>query len=94
MQWQIALGGVILFVSLVFFLVVIIGSWRGGPVSETIDDTIPAPLSGAEHSPKILDNMKLWIGIAIVLVLLAYTLPLADMVMDGLFSPGAPPTPV
>jgi cytochrome c oxidase subunit 1 len=38
--------------------------------------------------------MKLWIGIAIVLVILAYTLPLADMVMDGLFSPGAPPSPV
>jgi len=94
MQWQIALGGVVLFVSLVFFLVVIVASWRGGAVSDTIDDTIPAPLSGAEQSPKILDNMKLWVGIAIVLVLLAYTLPLADMVMDGLFSPGAPPTPV
>jgi cytochrome c oxidase subunit 1 len=94
MQWQIALGGVVLFISLVFFLVVIVASWRGGAVSAAIDDTIPAPLSGAEHSPKILDNMKLWVGIAIVLVLLAYTLPLADMVMDGLFSPGAPPSPV
>jgi cytochrome c oxidase subunit 1 len=94
MQWQVALGGTILFISLVFFLVVIVASWRGGEASDAIDDTIPAPLSGPEHSPKILDNMKLWIGIAIVLVLLAYTLPLADMVMDGLFSPGAPPSPV
>jgi cytochrome c oxidase subunit 1 len=93
MQWQVALGGTILFISLVFFLVVIVASWRGG-TEGPIDDTLPAPLSGAEHSPKILDNMKLWIGIAIVLVLLAYTLPLAEMVMDGLFSPGAPPTPV
>jgi cytochrome c oxidase subunit 1 len=94
MQWQVALGGTILFISLVFFLVVIVASWRGGVKSEAIDDSIPAPLSGAEHTPKILDNMKLWVGIAIVLVLLAYTLPLADMVMDGLFSPGAPPSPV
>jgi cytochrome c oxidase subunit 1 len=95
MQWQTALGGTILFISLVFFLIVIVASWRGAEESAaTIDDTIPAPLSGAEHSPKILDNMKLWIGIAILLVILAYSVPLADMVMDGLFSPGAPPSPV
>jgi cytochrome c oxidase subunit 1 len=73
---------------------VIVASWRAGDGHAEIDDTIPEPLSGPEHSPKILDNMKLWIGIAIVLVILAYTLPLADMVLDGLFSPGAPPSPV
>jgi cytochrome c oxidase subunit 1 len=94
MQWQTALGGTILFISLIFFLVVVVASWRGGDASATIDDTLPPPLSGAEHSPKILDNMKLWIGIAILLVILAYSVPLADMVMDGLFSPGAPPSPV
>jgi cytochrome c oxidase subunit 1 len=38
--------------------------------------------------------MKLWVGLAIILVLFAYTFPLAEMVMDGLFSPGAPPSPV
>ena len=95
MQWQIALGGTILFLSLISFLVVIVASWKWGEdVPNPVDDTLPPPLSGPEHSPKILDNMKLWIGIAVVLVLLAYTLPLADMVMDGLFSPGAPPSPV
>jgi cytochrome c oxidase subunit 1 len=95
MQWQVAIGATLLFVSLVMFLAVVVGSWVGGQdVDKPVDDTLPAPLSGPEHAPKILDNMKLWIGIAIVLVLLAYTLPLADMVMDGLFSPGAPPSPV
>ncbi len=95
MQWQVAVGGTILFISLLFFLVVVVASWYGGEdVDKPVDDTLPPPLSGPEHSPKILDNMKLWIGIAVLLVVLAYTLPLADMVMDGLFSPGAPPSPV
>ena len=95
MQWQIAIGGTILFLSLVAFLVVVVASWKWGEdVPKPVDDSLPAPLSGPEHSPKILDNMKLWVGIAVVLVLLAYTLPLADMVMDGLFTPGAPPSPM
>jgi cytochrome c oxidase subunit 1 len=94
MDWQTAIGGVILFVSLVMFLTVVGASWRQGDESAAIDDTIPEPLSGPEHTPKILDNMKLWVAIAVVLVILAYSLPLADMVMDGLFSPGAPPSPV
>ena len=95
MQWQIAIGATLLFVSLVSFLVVVGVNWgRADETAPDIDDTLPSPLSGPEHSPKILDNMKLWIGIAVVLVLLAYTLPLADMVMDGLFTPGAPPSPV
>ncbi len=94
MKWQIAIGGVILFVSLVMFFVVIVASWRNGEKSGTIDDYLPPALSGPEQSPKILDNMKLWMGIAILLCILAYTLPLAEMVMDGLFYPGAPPSPV
>jgi cytochrome c oxidase subunit 1 len=32
--------------------------------------------------------------VAIVLVILAYTFPLYEMVIDGLFSPGAPASPV
>jgi cytochrome c oxidase subunit 1 len=94
MKWQIAIGGVILFVSLVMFFVVIVASWRNGEKSGNIDDYLPPALSGPEQSPKILDNMKLWMGIAILLCILAYTLPLAEMVMDGLFYPGAPPSPV
>jgi cytochrome c oxidase subunit 1 len=63
-------------------------------VDKPVDDYLPPALSGPEHSPAILDNMKLWVGLAILLVIFAYTFPLAEMVMDGLFSPGAPPSPV
>lgn len=95
MKWQIAIGGVILFISLLMFLWVMIASWRGGErVDKPVDDTIPPALSGPEHSPAILDNMKLWMGIAILLCILAYTIPLAGMVMDGIIWPGALPSPV
>ncbi|MGM0589047.1 MAG: b(o/a)3-type cytochrome-c oxidase subunit 1 [Bacteroidota bacterium] len=90
-QWQIAMGGVLLFISMVLFLWVVTASWLGGEVSEhPVDDYLPPALSGPEHSPAILDNMKLWIGLAILLIIVAYSIPLADMVMDGLFWPGAP----
>jgi cytochrome c oxidase subunit 1 len=94
MQWQIAIGGTILLISLILFLWVIIGSWMGGEKSEKpVDDYIPKPLSGVEHTPAILDNMKLWFALALILVILAYTFPLWEMVADGVFSPGALPRP-
>jgi cytochrome c oxidase subunit 1 len=90
-HWQIAIGGTLLFISLLMFLWVIMRSWIGGEVSEQpVDDYLPPALSGPEHSPKVLDNMKLWVGLAIALIILAYTIPLVDMVLDGLFWPGAP----
>jgi len=94
MNWQVAIGGTILFIALILFLVVIVGTWWAGAPATNVDDTLPPPLSGPEHSPKILNNLTLWVGVAVVLVLIAYTLPLAEMVADGLFSPGAFPSPM
>jgi len=95
MKWQIAIGGTILFISLILFLWVVIGTWMKGERVETpVDDYLPPPLSGSEHTPKILDNIKLWVALAFILVILAYSIPLAHMVMDGIFTPGAIPRPV
>ncbi|MFB6098076.1 MAG: b(o/a)3-type cytochrome-c oxidase subunit 1 [Salinibacter sp.] len=94
MQWQVAIGGTILFIALILFLTVVVGTWWAGAPATNVDDTLPPPLSGPEHTPKILDNLKLWIGVAVVLVIIGYSLPLIDMVADGLFSPGAFPSPV
>jgi cytochrome c oxidase subunit 1 len=95
MRWQIAAGGVLLTVSLLLFLYVMATTWlgrRGGQLD--VNGAIPEPLSGAEHSPRVLDNLKLWLAIAVVLVVLAYSLPLFDMVADGIFAPGSPARPV
>jgi len=59
----------------------------GKPLSE--------PLSPAADSPKVLDNLTLWFGIAMVLVVLAYILPLASIITDsGLVDSGVRPFPM
>jgi len=95
MRIQIAIGGTLLFVSLVLFLYVLVSTWLSSR-TPTIDvsGALPDPLSGPSHSPAVLDNLRLWTAIAVLLVVLAYGVPLADMVMtDGLFGPGSVPFP-
>jgi cytochrome c oxidase subunit 1 len=96
MQFQIAVGASLLFTSLAMFLVVITGTWlsraRAGPLR--VNGDLPAPLSGPEDSPRVLDNLKLWAAIAVLLVAIAYGVPLYDMVADGILEPGAAPVPV
>ncbi|MFB6151932.1 MAG: b(o/a)3-type cytochrome-c oxidase subunit 1 [Haloarculaceae archaeon] len=95
MRLQIAVGGVLLFVSLALFLYVMATTWlarRGERLS--VNGHIPEPLSGAENGPRVLDNLKLWFAIAVVLVALAYTLPLVEMFSNGVFWPGSSPIPV
>jgi cytochrome c oxidase subunit 1 len=95
MRLQIAIGGFLLFVGAAMFLIVMADTLlarRGGTLS--VNSNIPEPLSGPDHSPRILDNYKLWTAIALLLIVIAYGPPLASMVADGLFAPGSPPIPV
>jgi cytochrome c oxidase subunit 1 len=92
---QIAVGSVLLFVALLMFLAVMWDTYmntRGGDIG--VSGEIPPALSGPEHSPKVLDNLWLWTAIAVVLVVLAYGLPLSAMLQDGVLSPGSPGFPV
>jgi cytochrome c oxidase subunit 1 len=92
MQIQIAVGAILLFTSLSLFLVVMAATWRNGSVKPIlVDGYLPEPLSGPEHGPTILDNYRLWFAIAALLVVIAYGVPLWDMVADGLLAPGSGP---
>jgi len=95
MRLQIAVGGTLLFVSLAIFVFVIARTWLSHK-SERIDvnGAIPEPLSGPDHSPVVLDNLRLWLAIAVVLVLLTYAIPVVGLLSDGVFGPGAPAVPV
>ncbi|ELY58739.1 b(o/a)3-type cytochrome-c oxidase subunit 1 [Natronolimnohabitans innermongolicus] len=92
---QLALGGVLLFLSTMLFLALMLLTLFNHD-SEPIDErSIPRPLSGPEDSPPVLDNLKLWVAIAAVLVVLAYSIPLASIVSrGGLFGPDVSPFPV
>jgi cytochrome c oxidase subunit 1 len=94
LRLQIGIGSVLLFTSLVMFLLVMTGTWlvdRRGHLA--VDGDIPAPLSGPDDSPTILDNFRVWVALAIVLVIIAYGIPISSMVIDGPLSPGSPPIP-
>ncbi len=92
---QIAIGGILMFISLLFFLSVVFTTLINGNKITSFDSSIPIPLSGPENGPKILDRIWLWLGIAILLVLVAYAVPLFDLIQTkGLFGPGSSPFPM
>ncbi len=49
---------------------------------------ISEPASDTSTTPKILENWKLWIGIAALLILFAYTIPVYNMIVHA--PPGSP----
>ena len=38
---------------------------------------------GAEPTPAVFENWKLWIGISALLILFAYTIPVIDMIQNA-----------
>jgi cytochrome c oxidase subunit 1 len=93
MRLQVAAGGVLLFVGLLMFLTVMVATWLFGrrDVDLAVSGSLPPALSGPEAGPRVLDNLRLWTAIAVLLVLLTYALPLWSMVANGALSPGSEP---
>jgi cytochrome c oxidase subunit 1 len=86
-----AVGGVFLFISAVFFLLVMLGTVLAGRPGEPAMIVFAQPLEGP---PKrgVFDRLGLWVALAIVLVLIAYAFPLIDHLrMPRFGSPGYSP---
>ena len=95
LEGQIVLGGTLLFVSLVLFLVNVVMTQAGQGSGEIPDNRYAEALSGAEDGPEVLDNLVLWTIIAVILVVLAYALPLLSIVeRGGLLGPGGDAFPM
>jgi cytochrome c oxidase subunit 1 len=76
-----ALGGIVLFASAGFFVLVMLGTLLAGQRKEqpTIvwADSLGRPEGG--YVDGIWDRLGLWFGVAVVLVLIAYAIPLYDV---------------
>lgn len=89
-----AIGGMVLFASAGFFLLVMLGTLLAGKRQA------PTPLEWAEplgtppdgFRPGFWDRLGLWFGVAVVLVIIAYALPLWDLLhLTRYGSPGFKP---
>ncbi|QKY17028.1 b(o/a)3-type cytochrome-c oxidase subunit 1 [Halorubrum sp. CBA1229] len=91
---QIAIGGTLLFVSTVLFMANLVLT-MGNPKVSGLAESLPPALSGPDDAPRVLDSLRLWVGIALTLVVLAYALPLAAIIQrGGLLGPGVGTYPV
>jgi cytochrome c oxidase subunit 1 len=87
-----ALGGVLLFISASFFLLVMLGTVLAGRRAEQPVIQFAEPLEGEPKRLLIFDRIWVWVVLAVVLVALAYAYPLADHLgMGAIGSPGFKP---
>ncbi|RPF53224.1 b(o/a)3-type cytochrome-c oxidase subunit 1 [Aquisalibacillus elongatus] len=77
-----AVGGSLLFISLILYLTLMINlsffapkGQEEFPIGEEADESI--------QPPAILENWKVWIGIAFALILFAYTIPIIDIIQNA-----------
>ncbi len=86
------IGGVILFIGGMFYYVVMLRTWLSRkPAAEA--EIVEVPVAEAEvdpsHTPAWLDNWKLWIILAVVLVIIGYGPTLIQMFSNlNLVAPG------
>ncbi|MDQ0159316.1 b(o/a)3-type cytochrome-c oxidase subunit 1 [Alkalibacillus salilacus] len=82
-----AVGGTLLLFSIFMFIILIIRLAKTEPLGQE-EFPIGVALDENTKSPKLLENWKLWIGIAIALILIAYTIPVFDIIQNP--APGSP----
>lgn len=89
-----ALGGIVLFASAGLFVLVIVGTLLAGERREQSGivwaESLGTPEGG--YGPTIWDRLGLWFGVAVVLVVIAYAIPLWDLLhLTRYGSPGFKP---
>jgi len=84
-----AAGGILLFVSAAFFVMVVMGTWLAGRKNEQPEIEFAEPLEPAPAPVALLDRLGLWTVVAVVLVLVAYGYPIWHLISTPHF--GSPP---
>ncbi|WP_254434233.1 b(o/a)3-type cytochrome-c oxidase subunit 1 [Halobacillus sp. Marseille-Q1614] len=79
-----AIGGSILFLSAFLLVFIVIQLWWFAPkASQETAMEFPIAYSETKRTPKVLENWKIWIGVAVILIAVAYTVPLAEMIQHA-----------
>ncbi|WP_226581886.1 b(o/a)3-type cytochrome-c oxidase subunit 1 [Halobacillus litoralis] len=79
-----AVGGSILFLSAVLLVFIVVQLWWFAPVSKGENlESFPIAASDSSATPTFLENWKIWIAIAFVLIAVAYTIPLTDLIQHA-----------
>ena len=77
-----AVGGTILFIGIILILVIVVNLAFFAPKGET-EFPIGEVTDHAEKTPMILENWKIWVAVLIALILIAYAIPLIDMIQNA-----------
>lgn len=85
-QWT-AVGGTIMFISGVLFLLVVVMTLVAGERDTMVDMPVGETVVGAAESWPALDRWPVWIGLAVVLILIAYV-PVALTYSPNFVVPG------
>lgn len=77
-----AVGGTILFIGIILVLVIVTNLAFFAPKGET-EFPVAEAAEPAERAALAMENWKLWIGITVALILVAYTIPFVDMIQNA-----------
>ncbi len=77
-----AIGGSILFLGIILVLVIFVNLAFFAPKGEE-EFPVAEAEDASEASPMIFENWKLWLGITVLLILFAYTIPFIDMIQNA-----------
>ncbi len=76
-----ALGGVLVWVSLALYFIVILGTVFASPkLTHPVDMPVAEAVRDLQETPQWLDTWKPWLVATVVLILISYGPPLADLV--------------
>lgn len=81
-QYAQAVGGAILFISILLMVYIFINLAFFAPKGEE-EFPIAQQQYVAEKAPLVFENWKIWIGITVLLILFAYTIPFIDLIQNA-----------
>lgn len=86
----IGVGGIFLFIAILMAVYIFIHLWFFAPkTDQPAEFPIGVVYEKATEPPRILERWSVWIGVSVALSIIAYAMPLSDMILNP--APGALP---